>query len=358
MPFTEEEKVIIKHYHVREGLGAKALLKKFPEKPWTRGGLDYLLRKIDETGSVERRRGSGRPKTIRTGDNIAVVDELAQSQENEEPGSHDSPREIEFETGIARSSVRRILKRDLRCKTLSHCVGKKLCEREMNLRVLRGKRLLRLLTWENLFRTFFTDETMFKLGSVRCRQNDRFYAKVNKKSEVPENRLMKQVTGYPTKLMVSAAVSKLGKTSIIFVESGLKVDGEKYRNHLLKSLIPQMKRIAKETPYIFQQDGATAHTATDTIEYLQKKVPQLIPPDFWPPSSPDLNPLDYGIWSVLKQKVYRKKTNNVDELKERIQECWKEIDQDLIDKTIDRFCMRVQKMLEVEGRRFEHLLKL
>ena len=105
MPFTEEEKVIIKHYHVREGLGAKALLKKFPEKPWTRGGLDSLLRKIDETGLVERRRGSGRPKTIQTGDNIAVVDELAQSQENEEPGSHDSPREIEFETGIVRSSV-------------------------------------------------------------------------------------------------------------------------------------------------------------------------------------------------------------------------------------------------------------
>ena len=61
---------------------------------------------------------------------------------------------------------------------------------------------------------------------------------------------------------------------------------------------------------------------------------------------------------MLKQKVYRKKTNNVDELKERIQECWKEIDQDLIDKTIDRFRMRVRKMLEVEGKRFEHILKL
>ena len=104
------------------------------------------MHKIDDTGSVERRRGSGRPKTIQTGDNIAVVDELAQSQENEEPGTHDSPREIEFETGIARSSLRRILKRDLCCKTLSRCVGKKLCEREMNLRVLRGTRLLRILT--------------------------------------------------------------------------------------------------------------------------------------------------------------------------------------------------------------------
>ena len=102
--------------------------------------------------------------------------------------------------------------------------------------------------------------------------------------------------------MVSAAVSKLGKTSI-FVESGKKVNGDKYRKHLLKGLIPQMAKISNGKPYIFQQDGATAHTAEKNIEYLTESMPQLIPPDYWPPSSPDLNPLDYVLWSVLKQKV-------------------------------------------------------
>src|ERR1043165_8975187 len=35
----------------------------------------------------------------------------------------------------------------------------------------------------------------------------------------------------------------------------------------------------------------------------------------WPPNSSDLNPVDYSIWSVLKEKVYRSRIANVDELK-------------------------------------------
>ena len=31
--------------------------------------------------------------------------------------------------------------------------------------------------------------------------------------------------------------------------------------------------------------------ACATVEY-----PEFIPPDLWPPSSPDLNPVDYKIW--------------------------------------------------------------
>ena len=75
----------------------------------------------------------------------------------------------------------------------------------------------------------------------------------------------------------------MGKLSIIIVESGMKVNEEKYRSHLLKSLIPQMRKISKGAPYIFQQDDATSHTAGPTVEYLKKKVPQLVPPNFWPP---------------------------------------------------------------------------
>ena len=119
-----------------------------------------------------------------------------------------------------------------------------------------------------------------------------------------------------------------------------------------------MNKISKGAPYIFQQDGATSHTAVPTVEYLKKKMPQLVPPDFWPPSSPDLNPLDYGIWSVLKQKVYRHHTDNMDELKQRIRSCWKEIDQELINSTIDQFRMPVKNMLAAEGKRFEPLIKL
>ena len=51
IPFTTEDKVIIKHYRV--GYSRRQLLREFPDKPWTQGCLDYLLHKIDTTGCID-----------------------------------------------------------------------------------------------------------------------------------------------------------------------------------------------------------------------------------------------------------------------------------------------------------------
>ena len=47
----------------------------------------------------------------------------------------------------------------------------------------------------------------------------------------------------------------------------------------------------------------TAHRARDTIELLRRSTPDFIAPDMWPPKSPDLNPVDYAIWSVMYSRV-------------------------------------------------------
>ena len=59
---------------------------------------------------MDRRSGSGRPRTAMTEENEAMIEDLICSQE-EKPGSHMSPREIEKHTGISRSSVRRMVKK-------------------------------------------------------------------------------------------------------------------------------------------------------------------------------------------------------------------------------------------------------
>ena len=43
--------------------------------------------------------------------------------------------------------------------------------------------------------------------------------------------------------------------------------------------------------FIFQQDGAPAHRARDTVSFLERDTPDFIPPTLWPPNSPDLNPV-------------------------------------------------------------------
>ena len=39
MPFSEKDRIIIKHYRIDKSYGAKRLLKEFPAKGWTDSGL-------------------------------------------------------------------------------------------------------------------------------------------------------------------------------------------------------------------------------------------------------------------------------------------------------------------------------
>ena len=104
MPFSNEDKIVIKHYRVDTHYSARKLLNDFPDNGWTLGGLHWLLKKIDDTGSLERRTGSGRPKTSRTEENLQIGEKLILSQEDQ-PQTHKSLREIEMDTGIPKSMV-------------------------------------------------------------------------------------------------------------------------------------------------------------------------------------------------------------------------------------------------------------
>jgi len=48
------------------------------------------------------------------------------------------------------------------------------------------------------------------------------------------------------------------------------------------------------------------------------ETPEFIPFTLWPPNSLDLNPVDYKVWSVMQEKVYKKRIKDIDELRARI----------------------------------------
>ena len=96
-----------------QGWGAKAIRSYYPEKKWSLTTLKRLCRQIDKTGSaVERKAGSGRPKSVRSNENIAKVQDLLCSQEDQ-PGTSKSTREVARQVGISATSVRNIAKSDL-----------------------------------------------------------------------------------------------------------------------------------------------------------------------------------------------------------------------------------------------------
>ena len=74
------------------------------------------------------------------------------------------------------------------------------------------------------------------------------------------------------------------------------------------------------------------------------------------PNSPDLNPVDYKIWSVIQEKVYKSRINNVDELRSRILTAWDELDQRVIDTAVGQWRTRLRACVKVKGAHFEHKL--
>src|SRR5688572_29384259 len=133
--------------------------------------------------------------------------------------------------------------------------------------------------------------------------------------------------------MVSVGVSTHGRTNIHLIEPGVKVNGQYYRDVLLKQgLLPDIRDITEEY-FIFQQDSAPAHRARHTVALLETETPDFIPPTLWPPNSHDLNPVDYKIWSVIQEQVYRSRICDVSELRSRIVEAWDEMDQRIIDES-------------------------
>src|SRR6218665_1018081 len=79
------------------------------------------------------------------------------------------------------------------------------------------------------------------------------------KRNVHANRLLRTRATFSRSLMVSVVVSKLGCTKFFFVEPGVKVNGEYYRNVLLmEKMLPAIWGMSSDF-FIFQQDRAPQH---------------------------------------------------------------------------------------------------
>ena len=169
--------------------------------------------------------------------------ELISSQEDK-PGTHATPNEISKMMDIPRTSIRRIIAEDLKLQPFKKIKGQRIDARTKEKRIERCPNLLRVFMKQVLETAFFSDEKIFKLTQLLNVQNDRTYApSAYKKSTIQNKRLYVERSGFPMSLMVSIAVSKVGKSSIFFVEPGAKVNGAYYREKLLASMIPEMDRL-------------------------------------------------------------------------------------------------------------------
>ena len=73
----------------------------------------------------------------------------------------------------------------------------------------------------------------------------------------------------------------------------------------------------------------------------------------WPPSSPDLNPLDFSFWSMLKKDSCRSEKLSVNHLKKSLQKAWADIPQKKIRAAVEAFRSRLEKVNDANGGQIE-----
>ena len=88
----------------------------------------------------------------------------------------------------------------------------------------------------------------------------------------------------------------------VFVEQGVKINTEHYINDILIPAFDKLKKYFKDQPFTFKQDGTPSHTSRKTQNWCQRHFLRFWSEEMRPPASPDLNYLDFSVWSSFEAK--------------------------------------------------------
>ena len=147
----------------------------------------------------------------------------------------------------------------------------------------------------------------------------------------------------------------------MWFKTGFRLGAEGYIKVLKKTLIPWMRSVAAahasptgtHAPFIMQQNSAPAHRAAKTIAFLEEEGVDFWTPQQWPPNSPDLNPLDYSVWSMVSQEACRNRPKSVAAMKTIVSRKWNDLDPVKIRAVCRRFLPRLERCVAEKGGYFD-----
>ena len=94
---------------------------------------------------------------------------------------------------------------------------------------------------------------------------------------------------------------------------------------------------------LFSSSSGQRACPSRTIELLRRTTSDFVAPDMWPPNLPDLNLVDYAIWSVIQQRAYETRVHDIDELRQHLLYVCCSLQQSLIDDVVDQQAVPSQK---------------
>lgn len=305
------------------------------------------ITRYNDTGSIAKRHGGGPKKTATTQENIRNV--KARIERN----PRRSGRKMAAELKISQRSIRRILQNELKVKSYKFQKVHEITDEQKKVRVQKAKELIRLHASGQLPNIVFSDESIFKIEQSFNSQNDRVYLK----GKSNENLQLRTVTRKqaPPYVMVWAAVTADGRSPLVFLDRGVKVNATVYREQVLEgALKPWADKHFGRKRWTFQQDSAPSHKARVNQDWLKNNVPGFISSTQWMANSPDANPMDFSIWGILKAKACSKKHGSMEALKASLHREWQRIPQSHLRAACDAFITRLNDIVKAKGNQIEN----
>lgn len=316
---------------------------------FTKNFVNRVIKRYKELGNDEDRPRSGRPATAVTPQNINKI--RCRIRRN----NVRSMRKMANALKIDEKSVRTIVHKKLGVASYRINKAHLLNDRMKANRKAKAKKMLRLVAAGRLKRVLFTDEKIFTVQPVHNRQNLRQLLKRGLKNTFAAKLMTRQ--HFPKSVMVWAGVCATGKTPLVFIDRNVKINAGVYQQTVLKDVVqPWASNHFGQAGFTLQQDWAPAHGAQSTIDLCTRLFPGFWDKTVWPSNSPDLNPLDFSIWSILEQKISGKRYDTVEALKRVLKRAWDEITVAELATIVESFRKRLKKCIEADGGNFEHLL--
>ena len=178
------------------------------------------IKRYKETGSLNDKARSGRPRTERT------IGLKAKVQKRIVRNPRRSMRKMARDFGVSSRTIRRVVHDQLGLKSLKrrkvHMLTKSIREK----RLQRSRILLSRAAESVVDKILFSDEKLFTIEEVSNSQNDRIVSTSVK--DIPEEVRFIPKCQKPASVMVWGGISANSRTNLIFVPSGVKINSKTY----------------------------------------------------------------------------------------------------------------------------------
>ena len=246
----------------------------------------FDVKRFGKWSRSSNRPSQGRKRTVRTKRMVENTREKLRINPRR------SATKLTAEAGISQTSMRRILKEDL--KTFPYKMQKRheLTLTYEKMTVKRCRHLLNLIEDDMLFNLVFSDEKIFDFEPCINNQHDRVWGR---NASVEGRRVSRRQN--PISLMVWAVVTATGRSPLIFVPSAVKLNSQRYISDILESeLLPWARETSRDhpgpssktrRPHMAQEWPNGGFRPASRHSSARKTG--------WPSRSPDLNSLDFSV---------------------------------------------------------------